>query len=101
MAQKVSIELIDDLDGSNADETVSFSIDGKFYELDLSDKNAGKLRTFLGKYVEAARVVRPNGKVAVKQTDSKAVRAWAQSQGIDVPDRGRIPASVMQAYNAR
>ncbi|MBO0851506.1 MAG: Lsr2 family protein, partial [Pseudonocardia sp.] len=60
MAQKVTVSLIDDLDGNKADETVEFGLDGKSYEIDLSSGNAGKLRDALADYVAAAR--RPGGR---------------------------------------
>ena len=105
MAQKVHIVLEDDLDGSEASETVSFGLDGKSYEIDLNEKNAAKLRDALAQYVGAARSVggaRRGRKPAATSLGPSAreVRDWARSNGYDVPDRGRIPADVRSAFEA-
>ena len=105
MAQKVNIVLIDDLDGSDATETVSFALDGTSYEIDLSSANAAGLRDALASYVGHARKVggrRPAGRRAasVVVVPAKEVRAWARGNGYDRPDRGRIPADVQAAYAA-
>ena len=110
MAQKVNIVLIDDLDGSSADETVTFGLDGTTYEIDLNDANAAALREALSGYVGHARKVtggrRNSGGAARKASsstsgvDTKAVRDWARSNGVEVSERGRVPASVVQAYEA-
>ena len=107
MAQKVHIVLEDDLDGSPATETVSFGLDGKSYEIDLNDKNAGKLRDALAQYVGAARSVggaRRGRKSASTASNlgpsAREIRDWARSNGHDVPDRGRIPADVRSAFEA-
>ncbi len=105
MAQKVHIVLEDDLDGSEASETVSFGLDGKTYEIDLNDKNAAKLRDALAPYVAAARSTggRRGGRKASSTNlgpSAREVRDWARSNGYDVPDRGRIPADVRAAFEA-
>lgn len=106
MAQKVSILLIDDLDGTEASETVTFGLDGQTYEIDLTDANAKALRDALSSYVGAARkVAGGRGRKATKSTatdgpSAKEIRAWAQANGHDVPDRGRIPSDVREAYLA-
>lgn len=106
MAQKVNIVLIDDIDGSEAAETVRFGLDGTAYEIDLSEDNAAALREALAGYVGAARKVgRSAGKsrggaAATAGASAKEVRAWAKVNGCDVPDRGRIPAEVSAAYAA-
>ena len=108
MAQKVHIVLEDDLDGSPATETVSFGLDGKTYEIDLNDKNAGKLRDALAQYVGAGRSVggaRRGGRKSESSAtnlgpSAREVRDWARSNGFDVPDRGRIPADVRTAFDA-
>ncbi|MBV9314140.1 MAG: Lsr2 family protein [Pseudonocardia sp.] len=111
MAQKVIVSLIDDLDGDKADETVEFGLDGKHYEIDLSNSNADKLRNALASYVAAAR--RPGGRrragantasVAarrppVDREQNQAIREWARKRGMKVSDRGRIPAEVLDAYH--
>ena len=105
MAQKVHIVLEDDLDGSPATETVSFGLDGKTYEIDLNDKNAGKLRDALAQYVGAARAVGGSGRGPPSSStnlgpSAREVRDWARSNGHKVPDRGRIPADVRSAFDA-
>jgi hypothetical protein len=113
VAQKVQVLLLDDLDGSEAEETVSFSIDGAAYEIDLSTGNANNLRDSLAKYVAAARKAgrtgggrqtggrsRPGGGAAIDRDQAAAIRAWAKKQGLQVSDRGRIPASIIEQYNA-
>lgn len=103
MAQRVEVTLEDDIDGSPADETVRFALNGTSYEIDLSSKNARALRKSLGKYIEhsrkasgASRQVRGSR----KRTDTSAVRAWAKERGMEINERGRIPASVMKEYEA-
>jgi hypothetical protein len=106
MAQKVHIVLEDDLDGSPASETVSFGLDGKTYEIDLNEKNAGKLRDALAQYVGAARSIggarrgRKSNNATNLGPSAREVRDWARSNGYDVPDRGRIPADVRSAFDA-
>jgi hypothetical protein len=103
MAQKIRIELIDDLDGSTAAETIKFGIDSTHYDIDLSEKNAAKLRTSLGSFVAAGR--RTGGRQVARSTTKKtpgntsAVRSWAAANGHKVSDRGRIPLAVQEAYD--
>ncbi|MFE0473428.1 Lsr2 family protein [Streptomyces sp. NPDC058947] len=103
MAQKVVVTLFDDIDGSEATETIAFGLDGRSYEIDLSEINAGELRKALAPYVEAGRKRSPSGK-AYRQTevapDPSAVRAWAQANHMEVPARGRIPKKVYEAFSA-
>ena len=105
MAQKVNIVLVDDIDGSEAAETISFALDGTTYEIDLSTGNASALRAALASYVGHARKVgarRPAGRrgAAAGGVAARDVRAWARDNGYDLPDRGRIPADVQAAYAA-
>lgn len=112
MARKVQIVLEDDLDGGAADETVSFALDGASYEIDLSADNAARLREVLAPYVGVARRAGRPGRTsgeapARKRTrpsasgrDMPAVRAWAKAQGLAVNERGRIPADVLEKYDA-
>lgn len=107
MAQKVHIVLEDDLDGGPADETVSFALDGSTYEIDLSGANATALREALATYVGHARRVsggtrRASSKKAASADgpSAKEIREWARSNGYDVPDRGRVPAEVREAYDS-
>ena len=106
MAQKVNIVLVDDLDGTEATETVTFGLDGVSYEIDLNDGNAAALREAMSGYVGHARKVSGGARRGRRSTGSasssntKDVREWAKSQGMDVSERGRISADVQQAYDA-
>ena len=101
MAQKIQTLFIDDIDGGEAEGTVRFGLDGTDYEIDLSAKNAAALRKTLAKYVDSARrapgasrrPIRGGRRVGDGVADSTAVRVWAKSQGIEVKDRGRVPAT--------
>ena len=101
MAQLVVVTLSDDIDGSEAAETIAFGLDGKSYEIDLNEANAKKLRKALAPYVDAGRKRSRSGQT-YKQTqvapDPAAVRAWAQANKLDVPARGRIPKRVYEAF---
>jgi hypothetical protein len=97
------VTLSDDIEGGEAAETVTFGLDGKFYEIDLSTANAKKLRGVLAPYVEAGRKRSKSGKTyrhTAVAPDPAAVRAWARSHGMEVPPRGRIPKRVYEAFNA-
>lgn len=106
MAQKVNIVLVDDIDGSDATETVSFGLDGTTYEIDLNDSNAAALRDALATYVGHGRKVGAAPRRARKAAASsngpsaKEIRDWARANGHDVPDRGRVSAEVREAYDA-
>jgi len=110
MAQKVQILLIDDLDGGQAEDTVRFGLDGADYEIDLSAEHAEALRNALAPYVSAARrapgaAARRPGQsdrraAAAGAPDPTAVREWAKSQGIEVKDRGRVPAELVVKFKA-
>ncbi|HEY3016787.1 MAG TPA: Lsr2 family protein [Nocardioides sp.] len=104
MAQKVHIVLVDDIDGSEAEETVAFGLDGAAYEIDLNSQNAAKLRDALSAYVGHARKVggrRGGGrKVTAGGPSAAEIREWARANGHDVPDRGRVSADVRAAYDA-
>ena len=110
MAQRVQIVLEDDLDGGVAAETVTFGLDGVSYEIDLSDKNAGKLRDeFATLDRPCAPVGRPSHHGSPRlpaarpappsRRDLSAVRAWARANGHQVSDRGRVSAAVQEAYD--
>jgi hypothetical protein len=108
MAQKHIVQLIDDLDGGVAAETIKFGLDGNSYEIDLSEKNAAKLRDTLATYVGAARRSgsrgpggRRSGRPARSDREqTQAIREWARKSGHKVGDKGRIPAHILEAYNA-
>ncbi|MEU2434007.1 Lsr2 family protein [Streptomyces sp. NPDC007861] len=108
MAQRVVVTLSDDIDGGEAAETVAFSLDGKSYEIDLNPANAKKLRTALAPYMAAGRKAtkqsRHPGKArreyrhTTLEPAPAAVRAWAQSNKMEVPARGRIPKRIYEAF---
>lgn len=103
MAQRVVVTLSDDIDGGEASETVTFGLDGKTYEVDLNADNAKKLRAELAPFVEAGRKRAKSGKTFHRTAvapDPRAVRAWAESNGFDVPARGRMPKKIYDAFNA-
>jgi hypothetical protein len=102
MAQQVNIVLVDDIDGSTAEETVVFALDGKDYEIDLSTKNAQKLRDAIAPYVGHARKAtgRRRGGRAGNGPSPADIRAWARDNGFNVPDRGRVSTEVREAYLA-
>ena len=100
MARRTFVELVDDMDGGKADETVSFGLDGVSYEIDLTAENAAELREALGVWAGKARRV-GGRRIAGKSRsgdDAAKIRAWAQEHGYSVGDRGRIPSDVRQAY---
>lgn len=111
MAQKVTVQLVDDVDGSEAESTVEFGLDGVDYTIDLSGDNAAKLREALASYVANARRVggrkRSGGKPgkaaatpsAADRERNQAIREWAREQGMQVSDRGRIPSEIVEAYD--
>ena len=109
MAQRVNVVLVDDIDGADAAETVSFALDGVDYEIDLSEKHAGELRNAVSLYVGHARRTggrRKSGRRAssAPAADGSAtaseVRACARENGWEVPERGRVSAEVREAYAA-
>ncbi len=105
MAQKVQVLLVDDLDGGEATETVSFSLDGTAYEIDLSSDNASKLRKDFQAYIDHARKGGGGGRRRRARTGpgrerSAEIRAWARQRGHKVSERGRIPATIISEYEA-
>jgi hypothetical protein len=110
MAQRVNVVLVDDIDGTDASETVGFALDGVDYEIDLSDAHASELRNALSLYVGHGRRTggrRKNAKRTSTTTSSSGdgasaadIRAWARENGWDVPERGRVSAEVREAYAA-
>lgn len=105
MAQRVQIMLDDDIDGGEAAETVSFSLDGVDYEIDLTAANAKKLRGDLASWVGHARRLggrkssRRAGAAGQRRGDLAEVREWARKNGHQVSDRGRISAGILAAYD--
>jgi hypothetical protein len=114
MAKRTIHMLVDDIDGGEADETVRFAVDGVQYEIDLSTKNATKMRDVLARYIEAgskvgrasaggtvrATVGRGRGPATVDRDQNRAIREWAQTKGIAVSDRGRIKQEIVDRYHA-
>lgn len=101
MAKEVIVTHTDDLDGSPADETVQFAIDGTDYEIDLNSKNAAALRKAFDRYVASARRTAPARRLKLvrkSDADPKAIRAWAAANGIQISSRGRIPTDVIERY---
>jgi nucleoid-associated protein Lsr2 len=108
VAQKIQTVFIDDLDGSAAEGTVRFGLDGAEYEIDLNAEHARALRDALARYVAAARRARGSARRPARSgrraradgVDSTEVREWAKAQGIDVKDRGRVPAELVVKFKA-
>jgi hypothetical protein len=105
MAQKVTVALEDDLTGGPAQETVRFAFEGTDYEIDLNAKNTAALRKQLAPYLEHARRAgrsqsRRAGRTVASRQRSGDIRAWAKEHGLAVSERGRIPASVVEQYQA-
>jgi hypothetical protein len=103
MTSKVIVLLEDDVDGTKADETVEFGIDGTTYNIDLSDSNAKRLRGALDSYISKARKVsgkRSGGRRVSTGVDLKAVRAWAKANGVEISERGRVSQNVLEQYRA-
>ncbi|WP_250006000.1 Lsr2 family protein [Actinoplanes sp. M2I2] len=113
MAKQVITLLTDDLDGGEADRTVEFGLDGVNYTIDLSEKNAGKLRKALDPFLTAATrvgrtaVVSPTRRTAPASTgrasrdQNQAIREWANKNGFEVSERGRIPSHIVEAYHSK
>jgi hypothetical protein len=112
MAQRVNVVLVDDLDGSEAAETLNFGLDGANYEIDLSAENATKLREALAVYVGHGRRTGGRRKAGGQGSGTSArsggaagpaaseIRAWARENGFDVPERGRVSSEVREAFLA-
>jgi hypothetical protein len=106
MVQKVSVILIDDTDGGEADETVGFGLDGTGYEIDLGHGNSQELRDLLKPYIDKGRRVTgtarrpPRSRPGPEEARNKEIRAWAKAQGLKVNERGRIPAGIAARYES-
>jgi hypothetical protein len=104
VAQRTQILYVDDIDGSEAEGTVRFGLDGVDYEIDLNKKHSDQLAQAIRPYIEAARKVsssrRPARGSRPARHDQSDVRAWARSQGLKISDRGRIPADVLARYES-
>lgn len=104
MARKTQVILTDDIDGSEATGTVSFALDGVAYEIDLNEDNAQRMRDQLGEWAGKARRVggrRISGtRASGSSSDAGKIRAWANENGYEVSERGRIPTEIREAYHA-
>jgi nucleoid-associated protein Lsr2 len=104
--QKVETVRTDDLDGSAADSTIRFGLDGAEYEIDLNDEHADTFRQSVEQYIAAARKVSPRratggrSRKAAASVDSTQVREWARSRGLPVKERGRVPSDLLAQYRA-
>jgi hypothetical protein len=104
MAQRIQTLLIDDLDGGEAVGTVRFGLDGTEYEIDLSATHSDELRKALEQYLAHARRTGGTARSAARTrragvtVDTAKVREWAKGQGIEVKDRGRVPANIVERY---
>jgi hypothetical protein len=106
--QKVQTIFIDDLDGSQADGTVRFGLDGTDYEIDLNAEHSQQLGDVLARHVDAARRIsgsarrssRTGHRPQANGLNTTEVREWAKAQGIDVKDRGRVPAELIVKFKA-
>ena len=107
MTKQTTIVLVDDVDGSEADEQVEFSVDGKTYEIDLSAANGERLRAALAPFISAGRrtggrrsAITPAARPTSDRELNQAIREWGLAQGMTVSERGRIPSNVLTAYHA-
>ncbi|HYO03726.1 MAG TPA: Lsr2 family protein [Mycobacterium sp.] len=105
MARKTVVEWVDDVDGTAASETVTFTIDGSRYEIDLSEKNAAKLRAAMSGWIEASRRSghrrARGGSAKHGPSESTKARKWALDNGLEVGPRGRLRSEVLDAYRSR
>jgi len=115
MAEQIIVSLIDDLDGSEANETVDFALDGVTYQIDLSEENAGELRDALALYIEHARRAgrrkRATSRSSAAASSARStssdrelnqeIRVWARDNGFEISERGRIPTEVIDSFNAK
>lgn len=106
LARRIHVQLIDDLSGEDAQETIRFSIDGADYEIDLSADNASELRGALERYIAKGRRLRgPTGRrsggaVSISREETRRIREWAMKNGYNPSPRGRISQAIKQAYDA-
>jgi hypothetical protein len=111
VARKVEVQLLDDIDGKPAEETVRFSLDGASYEIDLSAKHADELRASMAKFITKARRLgrghavsagRARGGTPARadRAQNQAIRDWAKRKGVQLNDRGRIPRTIVEQYEA-
>ncbi len=109
MAQKVIREFVDDIDGSPAERTFSFAVDGVSYEIDLSTQNITEFKSAIGGFIESARKIKGSSQRRTRSTgtggaqqspeQTRAMREWARQHGHNISNRGRIPTSIRQAFD--
>jgi hypothetical protein len=110
VAKQTTVTLVDDLDGSEADEQIEFAVDGRSYEIDLSEANGSRLREALAPFISAARrtggrrstaaaATTTSGRSSTDREQNQAIRDWAQQQGMKISERGRIPSNVLEAFH--
>ncbi|MEU7897117.1 Lsr2 family protein [Nonomuraea sp. NPDC049152] len=111
MAKQIIETFVDDLDGSTAERTTKFALDGENYEIDLSAENADKLHAALAPFIiKARKVVQPRsvragrggtrGSAAMSREKSAEIRQWAKAHGLQVSERGRISSAIVEQYEA-
>jgi Lsr2 len=108
VAQKIQTLYVDDIDGSDAEGTVRFGLDGTEYEIDLNAEHAQALRDAVARYAKAGRRVggaarrpsRAGRRASASGLNTTEVREWAKAQGIEVKDRGRIPAELVVKFKS-
>ena len=103
MAQQIQTLFVDDIDGSEAEGTVRFGLDGTDYEIDLSVEHREELNKALAAYVAHARKAGgprrfARGRHGTSASDTRKAREWAKEQGIDIKERGRVPANILEQY---
>ena len=106
MARQIRVILTDDIDGSEGAQTLEFALAGKNYSIDLNETNRKKLETALAPFIEKAdkvsrgRTQRRSSSSSARSGNTSAVRSWARGEGYEVSDRGRVPAHIVEAYEA-
>jgi hypothetical protein len=108
MAKQTIQRLVDDIDGTEATQSVTFAVDGLAYQIDLNDHHANELRAKLSAFVGVARRVRhepghvrSGARIATDKDRNAAIRRWALDEGVELPGRGRIAGTVQAAYDAK
>ncbi|WP_051898586.1 histone-like nucleoid-structuring protein Lsr2 [Sciscionella sediminilitoris] len=106
--ERTVIQLVDDLDGTEAEETITFRIDSTTYEIDLSKPNAETFRHQIEPFITNARIIKQSGRTTtlaksnpVPSEQTKAIRKWARNHGYSVSDRGRIPEAILEEFHRR
>lgn len=101
MAKITTVELVDDLEGGPAEHSIRFSFDGTNYEIDLNEDNLEKMQEAFKPFIDVAHRTGAPNKVSARSSNTSEIREWARSQGMEVPDRGRLSDEIHQAYRDR